>query len=406
MKGSAAMACEEFQIKTCEDEEEQGYDDCTEEKDIGYEQCDQKEDQGYKECTQKVDQRYSKCTQTQDQGYKDCCSWVPCSWACKAYVWVSKIVCVVTTWFSNIICVASVWLSNVVCVASTWISHIVCVAHEWISNKVCILWQVTKYTFCNFWEGVKWAGGLMLNGLAFFTFLLFLIPGLGPLLRWAWDVILTVFWGILSLFDVVTCALGWCPTKKLRLVVIVMVGEGRTQMVDPAAVMLHVQNTINLYGSLADVDVIPLLGDDQWIIVSNTPAPGYLLDVHCKAGGFGEDLGLVGPGFDFQANVNAFSGTFRRLVGYGAPVIAFVVRTIEPDSDGCSLGPLSDYITIQTQPGLSDALPHEIGHACNLWHVSGATNLMNTDASYTQPGITLDKWQIVLLRTSRHVTYF
>jgi hypothetical protein len=46
-------------------------------------------------------------------------------------------------------------------------------------------------------------------------------------------------------------------------------------------------------------------------------------------------------------------------------------------------------------------MAHEIGHACSLWHVDDETNLMNPDDADTQ----LSRFQVALLRTSRHVSY-
>jgi len=89
------------------------------------------------------------------------------------------------------------------------------------------------------------------------------------------------------------------------------------------------------------------------------------------------------------------------------------VRSFAGTYDGCSLGPLTDYVLVEFtgaatdtaagQPANSSSiLPHEMGHACNLWHVS-PSNLMQPD----NPRATnLSWWQIALIRASRHVTYF
>ncbi|HEX2092080.1 MAG TPA: hypothetical protein VHG28_06740 [Longimicrobiaceae bacterium] len=421
------MPCTEVQTETCTSEketamqecaqeEDQGYEACAAEEDQGYEACAAEEDQGYEACAAEQDQGWSECGAWADQGYSKCCNWKPCSWFCDALVWVSSWVCQGWVWISNVVCVAWTWVSSWVCVAWTWVSSWVCVAWTWVSNVVCVAWstlthvvcvgwEYTKKIVCEGWEGMKWGAGLILNGAAFVVLLVFMIPGVGPLLRWVWDAFLTLFWGVLSVFDVGLCALGVCPRKKLRLQVIVMVGERNTPMVDPALLQPHVQQTVQIYRELADVDVVPLKDARSWVVASNTPASGpHLLDVSCGAEGFVKDLGIVGPDLDLQANVNGFDGAFRRLIGYGAPVFAFYVRTID-GGDGCSLGPLSDHVTVETQPTLSDALPHEIGHACGLWHVDDAQNLMNTSAAYLNTTVELLKWQKLLLRASRHVTY-
>ena len=80
--------------------------DCIETRDESYQRCDAEEDQGY-----------SRCTEQRDQGYRDCCDWIPCSWFCDAWVWISNIVCVAWTWVSHIVCVAWTWIVSIVCVA-------------------------------------------------------------------------------------------------------------------------------------------------------------------------------------------------------------------------------------------------------------------------------------------------
>lgn len=95
--------------------------------------CDETRDDGYSQCDTEEDQGYSRCTQTRDDGYRDCCTWVPCSWFCDAWVWVS-----------NIVCVAWTWVSHIVCVAWTWISHIVCVAWSYVVETVCLVYVGIK----------------------------------------------------------------------------------------------------------------------------------------------------------------------------------------------------------------------------------------------------------------------
>lgn len=72
-------------------------------------------DRGYERCTTEADQGRQECSRREDQGYRDCCDWIPCSWICDAWVWVSNLVCVAWTWVSNWVCVAWTWVSNVVC---------------------------------------------------------------------------------------------------------------------------------------------------------------------------------------------------------------------------------------------------------------------------------------------------
>jgi hypothetical protein len=92
------------------------------------------------------------------------------------------------------------------------------------------------------------------------------------------------------------------------------------------------------------------------------------------------------------------------------PVTVFIVDTVKC-RNGCSLGPLSDYVVV-AYDGLNavgEPLPHslmvhEIGHACSLphWWV-GRQNIM---WGPRDRGDLAKWWQKNLLRSSRHATYF
>ena len=91
------------------------------------------------------------------------------------------------------------------------------------------------------------------------------------------------------------------------------------------------------------------------------------------------------------------------LVGYGAPLTVFVVRSMSTHN-GCSLGPAADYVTVEakTLRGTRRLLAHEVAHACGLWHTKNPANLMFPRG----PGEELTHMQAAVLRTSRHVTHF
>lgn len=79
--------------------------------------CARTREDKVRRCTEERDEGYNRCAEQRDQGYRRCCDWAPCSWFCRAWVWVSNIVCVVWEWVSNIVCVAWEWVKNIVCVA-------------------------------------------------------------------------------------------------------------------------------------------------------------------------------------------------------------------------------------------------------------------------------------------------
>jgi hypothetical protein len=133
----------------------------------------------------------------------------------------------------------------------------------------------------------------------------------------------------------------------------------------------------------------------------SAPAPSAALDVQCGAGALGEEFSEAG---DFFASHTA--GWWFGVPTSGRfPVTAFVVRDVKDGKLGCSLGPLSDYVTVDRE-GVQKStrtLAHEIGHSCSLWHVGDTANLMfHSDGG----GDGVRWWQCNLFRSSRHVTYW
>jgi hypothetical protein len=147
--------------------------------------------------------------------------------------------------------------------------------------------------------------------------------------------------------------------------------------------------------------------DASYIYVEDDSSSADTLDVCCGGCSWTNDLWLAGSKFEWKMNTDNFKGNARRGIGYGAPVCAFAVRGFSDGNDGCSLGPLEDYVTVNFNSRAAysmSTLAHEVAHACNLWHVSDQGNLMNKSKAARGPN--LDQWQKALVRASRHVTYF
>src|SRR5690606_31775868 len=97
----------------------------------------------------------------------------------------------------------------------------------------------------------------------------------------------------------------------------------------------------------------------------------------------------------------------------GTPVTVIVVRSIAGRTTGCSLGGSVDWVICQSalfrkdQPNAYDetVLAHELGHALNLPHHRGESNLMAPMSSPPNGirGNGLDSWQQALLRSNRRV---
>jgi hypothetical protein len=95
---------------------------------------------------------------------------------------------------------------------------------------------------------------------------------------------------------------------------------------------------------------------------------------------------------------------------------------------GCGLGPLTDFVTIAaTAPAVNisnplqstpDTTAHELGHICNLSHVKAANevgymmfsnddNLVDGNGrALVRTGTDIYDWQAIIIRSSRHVSYF
>lgn len=129
------------------------------------------------------------------------------------------------------------------------------------------------------------------------------------------------------------------------------------------------------------------------------PAPDYALNVDCGSGSWAQDLGEAGAYFrdKLSAAQSGFSSA-RAVTGYGEPIAVFVVRDIA-GKGGCSLGPLSDYVTVDRARGR--LIAHELGHCCGLWHAKEAGNLMLPAADSES----MTRSQQAIFRNSRHVTF-
>lgn len=137
----------------------------------------------------------------------------------------------------------------------------------------------------------------------------------------------------------------------------------------------------------------------DWVEILTDNPPDGALEPGCGGGLYGQEFGEAGNYFaKHTAGWNAIPITIIY------PITIFVVRDVK-EKNGCSLGPLTDWIVIDPA-GVKeeDSLAHEIGHACNLWHSSTVSNLM-----YKSPvnrGNNSKWFQRNLLRSSRHVNYY
>lgn len=264
--------------------------------------------------------------------------------------------------------------------------------------------------------------GPLLNFLSMALELIFSIPYFGGFLRELWDLGLTIVWGALSALDFLAGLLGFMPEKRLKLMVIVQLDEKLNPVIDPKLVQPFIEAAIQTFHGQANVRIIPVgpfeysspfqdvpTAGLNYVHVEQRPSDADTLDVKCGddvADFFDDvvdDLGVAGSKFNQKLTFDLFWANFRRVIGYGAPIGAFAVRSFKTRHVGCSLGPLSDYVVVDFTKANVRMLAHELGHACNLWHDDDRNNLMHpaNDAGYS-----LSRVQKALLRTSRHATYF
>jgi len=106
---------------------------------------------------------------------------------------------------------------------------------------------------------------------------------------------------------------------------------------------------------------------------------------------------------EYFAKHTAGWGWLRMSLYY--PITVFIVRNIT-GKIGCSLGPLTDYVTLSVNGVASNStMAHELGHCCGLLHRENEMdNLMYPSKTRTNNKIT--GWQKNVVRTSRHCTFW
>jgi hypothetical protein len=390
-------------------------------------QCSKTAEKKRDECVQTRDDGYNECAQTREDRQKKCCTWIPCKWACKAFHWVVSVVCVAWHWVSNIVCVAWHTIVEVVCIAWIVIPVLLCHFIDALASVLGALIALVE-------AALNWAWSVV----GFFVDILLSIPLIGRALSWLLETAKSIVNTLISIPDIGLTLIGIMPEKKLRLAVIAL-NDARGRPVEPSDLLLirAVQCAMNIYRQECNIRVIPIRyaqyqtsfdasteADSSFIFRDDGTAPDRILDVCCEACAFGVDIGSAGADYQLIMSRLTFWGNGRRLLGYGAPIVAFTVRSFRDSAVGCSLGPLTNYVTVEFRDsqhgpgGLTNAqltpdvrlgrvstLAHEIAHACNIvWHESGSDNLLSR-LTNGERFCRLNRVQKALIRASRHVTY-
>jgi hypothetical protein len=357
-------------------------------------------------CLEYGHQRTESCEQYSDQGYSSCsdwdaqcCTWWPCSWFCEAVTWL--------------------------CVAWVWVSHVVCVLWVQLTTLVCVLWDIVVTIVSAIFVVLEAAFGWILSVFTLLIELIFAIPIVGRILQWLWNaVVLNLAWLVANLIDAGFYIIGVRPQKKLRVCTVILRDEQGRPLAPVADVVTLINDAIDILLSECNVQLInsaplqfssglstqPRRADASWVQIDSGSSPTAVLDVACDAPAFAEDLRPVGPQYQIKGLLKCFFGSWRNVLGLGTPVTVLIVRSITRPPvvwGGCCIW-VSNYLTVSAAflpgPQPNRILAHELGHACNLWHVTDPPNLMDVTPGGLA-GTLLRFWQEVLLRASRHVSY-
>jgi hypothetical protein len=195
---------------------------------------------------------------------------------------------------------------------------------------------------------------------------------------------------VINLFDTLFGFLNW-PEKKLRIKIIILQDPQATTVVSPADLTTAIEYAKRSFKKNFNTKLLPHASSQPFADVLQKSAPREVLYTKGSIGALAEEFRLAGSFFAFN------------LIGLFYPVTAFVVLEINHAS-GCSLGPLTDYVTLDPD-GAKNAstLAHEIAHACGLWHQQERSNLLWR--TYSR-GDEVTWWQKNIFRGSRHVTYW
>jgi len=274
------------------------------------------------------------------------------------------------------------WIETIVVKVVKWV---VVTVGKWVTRVVCEVVAVGA-TMVDF---VVDAVGLLVG-------LVLAIPLLGRFIKGLWNLAVELFWRILGIPGLILDLIGLMWPKKLRICVVILREDMNVPV--PPAMMAGIEAEIKKATAIfKDQANVKLIVED--IQAGRPSAPDRALDVSCGGGAAWDDVWLAGGYFEFISNQMCFDSAGRRIFGAAAPIVVFAVRTVEGTTAGCSL-PWADYVTIERDNPI--CLAHEVAHACWLPHHSDRSNLLYE----TCGGTKLRTWQKLILRNSRHVTYF
>lgn len=194
---------------------------------------------------------------------------------------------------------------------------------------------------------------------------------------------------LINLFDTFFGFLDW-PEKKIRIKIIILPDPEGNAVIPSTDIHASIAYAQRIFKKHFNVTLLAHNKESFAELLPTIPP----IDVLYTKGGpaaLKEEFRIAGSFF-----ASHLSGVFY-------PVTVFVVINIKGAS-GCSLGPLSDYVTLDpVGANQTSVLAHELAHACGLWHMNEKANLLYP---YHKRGDEVKWWQKNIFRGSRHVTYW
>ena len=193
---------------------------------------------------------------------------------------------------------------------------------------------------------------------------------------------------LINFFDTFFGFLNW-PEKKLRIRIFILTDQDGSLLMSPSEVVNSIEYASRSFQKNFNVRLIAHRG--SFVEGLELIPPADALHVHGGPAALKDEFKTAGNYFAYN------------LSGVLYPVTAFVVKNIKGAS-GCSLGPISDYVTLSPNGVKGPSiLAHELAHACGLWHLKKRSNLLYP---YKDRGDEVKWWQKNIFRSSRHVTYW
>jgi hypothetical protein len=221
------------------------------------------------------------------------------------------------------------------------------------------------------------------------------------MLKKVWDMIIAVtrvgvriiieilHRSIVNLFDSLFGFLNW-PKKKLRIKIVILRDQHGHPIFPGKDLDLSIDHTRKVFKINFNVELMAHR-ENVFVEVPEHRSPNEALHVRGGPRALIDEFQLAGRFF-----ASNLSGIFY-------PVTVYVVKKIKGAS-GCSLGPMSDYVTLDILGAKqTSVLAHELAHACGLWHINERSNLLYP---YAHRGDKISWWQKNIFRSSRHITYW